>query len=190
MNTPGENMKLTLRRLTNAVILLTGLGAVSAFGQTFAATGTTSLSVTVAAEASIAINTASTALTSSGGLFADYTGTTNFTYKIRTTQVNGTGSIVLQITSDFGGTGGPKVASPPSAGDALTYVCTTAASGTPCSGAQTASTTATSSVATFSSDAHSVKAGDAGSVNWTLTNDPAYTTGPYSATATFTISAA
>jgi hypothetical protein len=44
-------------------------------------------------------------------------------------------------------------------------------------------------VATFQKDAHSTKTGDAGSVNWTLTNDPLYKTGTFSATATFTISA-
>jgi hypothetical protein len=183
-------MYRTLRRLGIAVTLLAGLGAVSAFGQTFAANGTTTLQVTVAAEASIAITTAgNTALTTSGGLFAPYTGTTNFSYKIRTTQVSGTGSIVLQITSDFNGSGGPKVATPPSAGDALTYTCTVA-SGTACVGSQTSSTAATSSVATFGADAHSVKAGDAGSVLWSLTDDPVYKTGSYTATATFTISAA
>jgi hypothetical protein len=184
------NRSRTLRRLASAVILLAGLGAVSAFGQTFAATGTTTLSVSVGAEASIAINTTTSSLATSGGLFADYTGTTNFTYKVRTTQSTGSGSIVLQITSDFNGTGGPKVASPPSSGDALTYTCSVASSGTGCSSAQTASTTTTTSVATFGADAHSAKAGDAGSVSWTLTNDPVYKTGSYTATATFTISAA
>src|ERR1043166_8097076 len=92
------NRSRTLRRLTSAVILLAGLGAVSAFGQTFAATGTTTLSVSVGAEASIAINTTTSSLATSGGLFADYTGTTNFTYKVRTTQSTRSGSIVLQIT--------------------------------------------------------------------------------------------
>jgi len=179
----------TLRRLSTAAIMLAGLGAVSASAQTFAATGTTTLAVNVGAEASIAINTPSTSLATSGGLFADFTGTTNFTYKVRTGQSSGTGNIVLSITSDFNGTGGPKVATPPSTGDALTYTCTLASSGTGCGSAQTASTTATTSVATFGADAHSVKAGDAGSVSWTLTNDPVYKTGSYSATATFTISA-
>jgi hypothetical protein len=176
------------RRLAMAVILLAALGAVSAFGQTFGASGTTSLAVTVGPEASIAVATASTPLTTSGGLFADFTGTTNFLYKIRTAQSGGEGHIVLQITSDFNGTGGPSVASPPSPGDALTYTCTTAASGTPCSSAQTAKTAGTTPVALFGADAHSARDGDAGSVAWSLTNDPAYRTGSYSATATLTIS--
>lgn len=182
------NQSRSLRRLA-AFTLLAGLGAVSAFGQTFAATGTTSVSVTIGAEASISISAGGTPLTSSGVLFANYTGTTNFTYKVRTGQASGSGSIVLQITTDFGGTGGPKVASPPTAGDTLAYTCSVASSGTGCSSSQTASTTSTTSVATFGADAHSVKAGDAGSVAWTLTNDPVYKTGSYTATATFTISA-
>ena len=128
-------------------------------------------------------------LATSGGLFADYTGTTNFTYKVRTGHSSGAGTIVLSITSDFNGTGGPKVATPPSAGDALTYTCTVASSASGCGSAQTASTTAATSVATFGADAHSIKAGDAGSVSWNLTNDPVYKTGSYTATATFTISA-
>ena len=179
---------LTMGRV-GALILLAGLGALSAFGQTFAGTGTTTVSVTVGAEASLSITTSATALATSGSLFSNYTGSTDLAYKIRTTQSTGTGSIVLQITSDFNGTGGPKVASPPSPGDALTYNCSVASSGTACSAGQTASTTATTSVATFGADAHSIKAGDTGAVSWTLTNDPAYKTGSYSATATFTISA-
>lgn len=179
--------RFLMSRLAMAVILLAALGAVSASGQTFAASGTTTLAVTVGPEASIAVNTSSTPLTTTGGLFADFTGTTNFIYKIRTAQSDGQGHIVLQITSDFDGTGGPKVASPPSAGDALTYTCTVA-SGTACGSSQTASTSTTTPVASFGADAHSAKAGDAGSVLWSLTNDPAYKTGSYSATATLTIS--
>ena len=185
-----HNMKRSsmFGQLIGAAVLLAGLGATSAFGQTFAGTGTTTLSVAVAAEAAIAINTSTTNLTTTGTTFADFTGSTNFTYKLRTSAASGTGSVVLQITSDFNGTGGPKVATPPTSGDALTYTCTVA-SGTACSSAQTASTSATTSVASFGADAHSAKAGDSGSVSWTLTNDPVYKTGTYTATATFTISA-
>jgi hypothetical protein len=175
-------------RLATALFLMAGFGGVSAFGQ-FAASGTTTLSVTVPAEASISITTATTTLSSTPGLFVDYTGTTAFTYKIRTTQSTGTGAVNVKITSDFAGAGGPSVATPPSAGDALTYNCTVAAPGTACTGPVTALTTATTNVATFGADAHSGLAGNSGSVSWTLTNDPAYKTGTYTATATFTISA-
>lgn len=180
-----------LKRLGTAVLLMAGLGASSAFGQFSANTGTTSLNVTVAAEASLQIDTATTSLTSSGTLFADYTGSTNYSYKIRTSQGGGgTGTVTLKITSDFSPAGGPSVATPPTTGDALTYTCSAVAPATACSSNQTSSTASATSVATFGSDAHSAKAGNSSnSVSWTLSNDPQYKTGAYSSVATFTISA-
>jgi hypothetical protein len=178
----------TMKKILLAAVALL-LSASLAGAATVTATGTSTLSVTVSNEASITITTGTTTLGATGTVFNPYTGTTNFTYKIRTSQTGGSGSIQLEVTTDFSGTGGPSVGSPPNSGDALTYTCTTA-SGTACSTAQTASTTAQSSVATFGTDAHSVATGgDAGSVTWSLTNDPKYKTGSYSATATFTISA-
>ena len=172
-----------------APVLLGLLSAGSMFAQ-FAPTGNTSLQVNVASEAAIQVDTATTNLTTVGTIFNDYTGTTNLTYKIRTTKVGGSGSITLQVTSDFSPAGGPSVASPPTAGDTLAYTCTVAAPGTACGGSQTSSTTAATGVATFGANAHSVKPGTGGnSVNWTMSNDPLYETGSFSATATFTISA-
>jgi hypothetical protein len=52
----------------------------------------------------------------------------------------------------------------------------------------TASTSAATNVATFGTDAHSSISGNSASVAWSLTNDPTYQTGPYTATVTFTIS--
>jgi len=49
---------------------------------------------------------------------------------------------------------------------------------------------AATAVGTFGAGASSSKAGNAASLNWSLTDDPAYATGTYAATATFTISAA
>src|SRR5260370_22130224 len=97
----------------SSLLLLAGFGAISAFGQTFNSTGTTTVSVGVAPEASISITTGTTSLTSSGTLFADYTGTSDYTYKIRTTQSGGSGNVTLKITADFSPTGGPFVATPP-----------------------------------------------------------------------------
>lgn len=171
-----------------ATVLLGLVGASSLFAQ-FGPTGTTTLQVNVASEAGIRVDTGTTSLTSAGS-FADYSGTTNFTYKIRTTTVGGSGSITLQITADFSPAGGPSVASPPDATDTLAYTCTLIAPGTACAGSQTASTTAATGVATFGANAHSTKVGNGpNSVGWTLSNDPLYQTGAYNATATFTISA-
>jgi hypothetical protein len=133
--------------------------------------------------------TGTTNLTEAGN-FANYTGTTSMTYFIRTTETGGSGSITAKITTDFSPTGGPSVASPPVGSDALTYGCTVAAPGTACTGPVTALTTGTTSVATFAAAAHSAKAGNSASVAWTLPNDPVYKVNTYTATVTFTISAA
>ncbi len=155
----------------------------------FAGTGTTTVSVNVAAEAALQVNTATTTLANVGTIFNAYTGTTNFSYKVRTTKTGGNGSITLQVTSDFSPANGPSVATPPTGGDAMTYTCTVAAPATACSGSLTSSTSAATNVAAFGANAHSANAGNTGSVAWSLTDDPTYQTGAYSATVTFTISA-
>jgi hypothetical protein len=155
----------------------------------FAGSGTTTVSVSVGPEASIQVDTATTTLTAPGTVFNNYTGTTALTYKIRTTQSTGTGNIQLEVTADFAPAGGPSVASPPTAGDTLTYTCTASAPATACSGSQTSSTTAATSVATFGAGASSAVAGNSASTSWILVNDPKYHTGSYSATVTYTISA-
>jgi hypothetical protein len=155
-----------------------------ALGQ-FAATGTTNITVGVQAEAAIQVDTATTPLTSTG-LFADFTGTTNFTYKIRTTRSTGTGKITAQVTKDFvGATGG---SGPKAADNVLTYGCTVSSPATQCTGPVTAATAETN-VATFAANARSAKAGNSGSVGWTLVNDPQYEVDSYSAEVTFSISA-
>jgi hypothetical protein len=164
-------------------------GALLIMAGTARAQNTTALTVTVGAEASLNI-TAATPLSTSGTTFSSaYTGTTSLTYKIRTTKVGGTGSITLKVTSEFAGTGGPSVGTPPTVGDALSYTCTLAAPGTACTGSQISSLAAGTPVGTFGTDNKSTSAGNTGTINWSLTNDPLYATGSYSATVTFTISA-
>ncbi|WP_263366716.1 hypothetical protein [Edaphobacter bradus] len=155
------------------------------------ATATANLSVNVGAEAAIVVNS-SPAFTSSG-IFGNYTSTTALTYYVRTITA---GTITVQITTDFstGGVGGgPSVANPPTSGDALTYTCTAAApvtgSATACATAQTASTGSATSVVTFGATTQSAKTGNSASTSWSLTNDPSYKAGSYSAVATYTISA-
>src|SRR5436190_6834351 len=117
-----------------AVALITSCPAIYA---QFAATGTTTVSVAISAEAALQVTTTTTTLAATGTTFSAYTGTTSLLYKIRTTQSTGTGTITLKVTSDFSPINGPSVATPPSAGDALTYTCTVAAPGTGCSGSLT-----------------------------------------------------
>jgi hypothetical protein len=151
------------------------------------AVNATTVSVTVGAEGVLTIPAATT-LSEAGG-FANYTGSTAFNYMIRTATA---GSVTLQVTSDFSGTGGPSVAVPPTSGDALTYSCAATGTSTPtaCTGPVTASTTTTTSVLTVGANKYSAASpGDSGTVNWTLTNDPKYKVGSYTATVQFTISA-
>jgi hypothetical protein len=172
--------------LAVALFLMSPLGHAQGLGTT---TVTNQVSVTVAAEAALTIGGSATTLTSSGSNFSNYTGTTPFTYFIRTNNTTGTGFIKLQVTTDFAPTGGPSVGTPPTAGDALSYLCTVSSPGTACSGSQTSLISAQTSVATFGANAHSTKAGNSASVNWTLSNDPLYVTGSYTAVVTYTISA-
>jgi hypothetical protein len=175
-------------------LFLTALGllvtASLAHAQLGSTTGTTTVSVSVAAEAALSAITSTSTLSSTGTNFSTYTGTTSLTYFIRTSPTSGSGSIVLKVTADFAPTGGPSVGTPPTAGDALKYTCTVSSPGTACTGSQTSSTSATTPVATFGADAHSTFAGNSASVSWSLTNDPQYKVGTYTATVTFTISAA
>ena len=175
------------RILVLTAVLLLASSAAFAQSTPFGASAATTLSVTVGAEASISVLT-NTPLASST-IFGDYTGTTNFLYKVRTGgSVTGSG-VTLKITTDFSPAAGPSVANSGTTGDTLKYTCSAASSATACSGSQTSSTTAGTSVATFGVNAHSAIAGDSGSVAWDLVNDPAYAVGTYSATAQFTISA-
>jgi hypothetical protein len=183
----SENMRNLLKTLPLlALVLLFTASLGHAQGS---ATGATSVTVTVGAEAALTV-TSPTTLAATGTVFNPYTGTTTVTYFIRTTQSTGSGSITLKVTTDFSPANGPSVGTPPTAGDALKYTCTAAAPATPCSGSQTALTTGTTSVATFGADAHTTPSGSTVTTSWTLTNDPVYKTGSYSATVTFTISTA
>lgn len=168
------------------LVTLFALLALALVPAAFAAS-TTSVSVTVGAEGLLTIP-ASTSLTEASA-FTAYTGSTAINYMIRTSTA---GSVTLEVTSDFTGTGGPSVVTPPTAGDALTYNCTASGTSTPtaCTGPVTASHTAYTSVLTVGANKYSAASpGDAATVAWSLTNDPKYAVGTYTATVTFTISA-
>ena len=138
----------------------------------------------------------SVALSKSGTVFNSYTGTLSIQYRGRTTQATGAGTITVKATADFAPAGGPSIAAPPTTGDALTYTCSAATLGTPCSGQQKVSTSASTNVVTLSASqctggGGSCSSTDPDTVNltFTLTDDPQYKVGSYSATLTFTISA-
>ena len=185
MKNPLKSIPLLILGLILTASLSFAQSASSAAAFT-SSTGTTTVTVTIGPQAGLKITTGSTPLTLTG---SNFTGSTALTYFVRTTTTGGGGSITLEVTSDFACGGGPCVATPPNTGDALTYTCTVAGPGTPCTGTQTASTTATTNVATFATNVHTGPGGSTASINWTLTNDPTYKTGTYNATVTFTISA-
>ncbi len=161
--------------------------------------GTQTLSLTLQAAGLLYSVPASVTLTNTGTTFAAYTGAVTLDYRARTTASTGSGTITVQATTDFAcASGGPCIATPPSAGDALTYTCTGATLGTNCSGPLTVSTTAARNVVTIGAGVCTGAGSPCGnaatntvSVNFKLTDDPKYKTGgPYSATLTWTISAA
>jgi hypothetical protein len=184
------NMKTTMSRFGIASFAF-GMLAMAGSAQAQGLTGNTSLGLTVPPEASLTITDTATPLTTADIFFGtDFTGTTNFTYKIRTGTAT-TAKITLAVTADFNSTAQPKIASLPTT-DTLTFTCTaTAASGSGCASAQNVNAlNSPKTVVTFGDKAHSSKAGDTGSVIWNLTNDPIYEVGAFTATVLFTISAA
>jgi len=133
---------------------------------------------------------ASATLTHSQNNFQPFQASLSVGYEVRTSPA-GSGKITLQITRDFSPAGGPSAA-----GGALTYTCGAATLGTPCTGTQTASTTTQTPLLTLPASACTGGGGacssqDPNSANltFTLTDDPAYASGSYSATVTFIISA-
>jgi len=182
------------------ILALTALALLLAspamFAQSGATTATSSLAISVGAEAGIQV-TANPSFNTPVN-FANYTGNTTFTYWIRT-GTSGNPQITVYISTDFsnGSNNQPSVASPPNAGDTLSYSCAMTnpqvGTVTACTGSQTATTVqgSATNVATFGKSTSSAKAGATGNtVSWTLVNDPVYPVGSYTAVATFTISAA
>ncbi len=160
------------------------------------ATITQTLQANIVAQAGFSATSYSFTLAKTGNIFNTFAGSFQLLYRARTGNSAASAGITMKATSDFTPSGGPSIASPPSAGDALQYTCSGATQGTNCSGTQTVSTTASSRVITLpastctgggppcsSNDPNSV------TLNFSLTNDPKYKSGNYAATLTFTISA-
>jgi hypothetical protein len=181
--------RLALLPAVITLLLLTGVAQAQN-------TVTQTLSATIVPLGGLFSVPSSLPLTNTGANFNAFTGTITLSYRARTTQGAGQGTITVKATSDFTPSGGPSVAHPPSSGDSFTYVCSGATLGASCSGSQTVSTTAATNVVSIG--ATSCTGGGApcstanpntANVTFTLTDDPAYQTGAYSATLTWTISA-
>ena len=176
------------RSLLQSTLLLLPLIICSPAG---GGTGTAAQTITATITPGLALSAPSTAvLTHSQNNFSPFQSTLALKYETRTTPT-GSGRITLQVTTDFAPAGGPSATK-----GTLTYTCGGATLGTACSGSQTASTTAQTPVLTLPGSSctgggGACSAQDPNTMNmtFTLVDDPAYQTGSYSATITFTISA-
>jgi len=186
-----------VRRL-NLIAGLIAIGLVSMKAHAQTTLGTQTLNLITQPDGLLYGFPNSVTLSKVGTLFNKYTGTATIQYRVRTTATTGTGSITVKASTDFVcASGGPCIATPPTAGDALTYTCTAATVGSNCSGTQTVSTGAAKNVVTAIPAGTCTGGGspcttaDPNTVilNFSLTDDPKYKTGSYSATLTFTISA-
>jgi len=177
------------RRGASRLAKLVAVLFMASSGNSDTGTATQGLAASIQAIGKLAVP-ASIMLSTSTNTFSSYTGLMSVSYRARTS-AGGGGTITVQGTSDFAPASGPSIA----AGD-LTYTCSGATLGSACSGTQTVSRGASTPVVSLPAagctgggspcsgvDPNSV------SVSFTLTNDPQYQTGTYSATLTFTISA-
>jgi hypothetical protein len=170
---------------TNISVLACAL--LTASGMAFAQP-TTSLVVPVAAEASL-VSAATPNFSTTGNFINDYTATTTLTFKIRTTKTTGSANIQLKVTGDFSPAGGPSIVAPITASDALGFTVGASAPGTPGTAAPTTVLNTVYPVYGFGAGFSSAKIGQTGTILWTLSNDPMYPTGSYTAVVTFIISA-
>ena len=192
----------TLRRSTKCLaawMAVVALLMLPVYAQ--AQTTTANISLTTLAAGKISVAPATISLTnSSGTAFGNYTTATPtsvvVSYWIRTRSA-GTGTVTVYASADFTPAGGPSIASPPTAGDALTYTCTGATLGTGCSSALTVTTVSGSATNVVSIGALACTGGGGScstaipntvNLGFALTNDYKYKTGTYTATLRFTIS--
>lgn len=181
-----QNSAFRRGRCCAILLALTCLSARIAIAQNGSTTQSLSASlapiIKLTAPGSVTLTTPVTA-------FTTFQGTAPLTFRVRTTPGGGA-SITMRVTSDFTPTGGPSAAA-----NGLSYTCS-ASYGTPCSGVQTASTstqtpvlTAPGSACTGGGGACSGSDPNTVTVIFSLTDDPGYPTGSYSAQVTYTISA-
>ena len=175
------------RRPWLALVALGTLPVGGSFGAT--ASTTQNLNALIYAIGKLSVP-ASVAMSPNVNKFSPFSASLPVSYRGRTTPTGG-GNITVQVTSDFSPAGGPSATA-----GTLTYTCGSASLGTPCSGTQTASTTLQTPVLTLPASACTGGGGACSaqdpnsiSLSFSLTDDPGYTTGSYSAKLTFIISA-
>ena len=153
-------------------------------------TATQSVTGTVSAIGKLSVPATLTLTTTGGPTTPPYTGSLTVSYKARTSS-SGSGTVTLQVTTDFSPAGGPSAAS-----GSLTYTCTGADLGTNCSGPITAATGSATTVVTIPASACTGGGAPCSPnnpntvlVSFSLTDKVSYITGTFSAVLTFVISA-
>jgi hypothetical protein len=129
----------------------------------------------------------SASLQKSGSQFESFSGSLLVSYWARTL-TGGSGSVSLQALSDFSPTGGPSV-------DSVTYTCSGATLGSPCSGSQAISTVTQSPVVTLpggvctgGGSPCSTQEPNTVLLQFNTPSKPSYKTGTFSVQITLTIS--
>ena len=155
------------------------------FANSASTTQTMNLNLNPAGKVQVVTSTVN--LTHTGSIFNDFAGSESLNFKVRTTISTGSATLTAKASAEFSPTTGPLVAN----GD-LTYTCT-GSNFTACSGPQTVSTTTAKTVVSAGAGVcvgTGCAAPDPSSVtvNMLLTDNPAYKTGSYSTTITFTFS--
>ena len=167
--------------------------AVCGWGQGTATDTSHSLTVNTSAAGKLHVVQTTATFIRGAALFSAYSTTVTLQYYART--LSG-GQITIQATSDFASCGSPATA-PSVACNAVQYTCGSASFGTACVSTQTLSTASSTPVITLPNSSGCTNGGSpCGAANpysvplsFTLSNDPNYQTGTYTAVVTFTISA-
>jgi hypothetical protein len=165
---------------------LAGWGGIPVRAETV--TGSQTVVVAIGPAGKVQVVQPQVSLVRTGNAFTSFTGAVTVQYKVRTTAGWGNGTMTVQAAGDFTPIGGPKIAN----GD-LRYTCGSATLGTPCSGVQTVSTATQTNVVSVGAgictgpgcpgaDPNSV------SLSLTLENSPAFETGQFATTLTFSFS--
>jgi len=172
--------------------LLVALFGMAALGPSSGATGsaTQGLTAVIYPAAKLSVP-ASVGMTAASGKFSSFQASLPISYRVRSTAMGG-GNIAVQVTSDFSPTGGPSAGA---GAGALMYSCASASLGTPCAGTQVAAPNSQTPVLAIPAGACTGGGGacspldpNSVTINFTLSDDPGYATGSYSAQLTFVIS--
>lgn len=153
------------------------------------ATATQTLSVNTGAIGKLAVVPSNVSLVHTGAIFENFAGAVTVQYQVRTTVSTGSSFITVQAASDFSPANGPSIA-----GSDLTYACSGATVGTACSGIKVVSASSQTSVVTVGSgvctgDGCGGASPNSVTVNLNLVDSPAFKSGSYSTSLTFSISA-